>query len=85
MNVISGEDALNQTSEDGAPNSEASKKLQLKCNPSCLPPAPYTQPIIKKLSEMTKAEVIEIKDFYREQKTKRRSMWLKAKRRDRKA
>lgn len=75
---------MSQISEGGAPSTGTSGKLRLKCNPSCLPLPPYTQPIIKKLSEMTKAEVVEIKDFYREQKTKRRSMWLKAKRRDRK-
>lgn len=77
------EDALSQTSDDGAPNSEASKKLKLKCNPSCLPPAPYTKAEPKKLADMTKEELIKHLDFYRELKNKRRNLWLKKKRRDR--
>lgn len=83
MIVTSGEDALSQISGEDAPNSEASKKLKLKCNPSCLPPAPYAKAEPKKLADMTKEELIKHLDFYRELKNKRRNMWLKKKRRDR--
>ena len=56
------EDALSQISGEDAPNSEASKKLKLKCNPSCLPPAPYVKAEPKKLADMTTEEVIEQHD-----------------------
>lgn len=77
------EDALSQISGEDAPNSEASKKLKLKCNPSCLPPAPYAKAAPKKLTDMTKEELIKHLDFYRELKNKKRNLWLKKKRRDR--
>ena len=83
MIATNGEDALSQTSGDDAPNSEASKKLRMKCNPSCLPPAPYAKEEPKKLADMTKEELIKHLDFYRELKNKRRNLWLKKKQRNR--
>lgn len=74
---------MSQISEAGAPSTGTSGKLRLKCNPSCLPPAPYAKAEPKKLADMTKEELIKHLDFYRELKNKRRNLWLKKKRRDR--
>ena len=74
---------MKQIQSDDAPNTSASIKLRLKCNPSKLPEPPYEQPVVKKLSEMSKQAVVELKDFYYAQKFKRRTQWIKNNKRDR--
>lgn len=74
---------MNQTKSEGAESTSASMKLRLKCNPSKLPEPPYEQPVVKKLSEMSKQAVVELKDFYYAQKFKRRTQWIKNNKRDR--
>ena len=74
---------MNQTKSEGAESTSASMKLRLKCNPSKLPEPPYEQPVVKKLSEMSKEAVVELKDFYYAQKFKRRTQWIKNNKRDR--
>ncbi len=74
---------MNQTKSEGAESTSASMKLRLKCNPSKLPEPPYEQPVVKKLSEMSKEAVVELKDFYYAQKFKRKTLWLKNNKRDR--
>ena len=74
---------MNQTKSEGAESTSASMKLRLKCNPSKLPEPPYKQPVVKKLSEMSKQAVVELKDFYYAQKFKRRTQWIKNNKRDR--
>lgn len=74
---------MNQTKSEGAESTNASMKLRLKCNPSKLPEPPYEQPVVKKLSEMSKQAVVELKDFYYAQKFKRRTQWIKNNKRDR--
>ena len=74
---------MNQTKSEGAESTSASMKLRLKCNPSKLPEPPYEQPAVKKLSEMSKQVVVELKDFYYAQKFKRKTLWLKNNKRDR--
>ena len=74
---------MKETKSDDVPNTNASMKLRLKCNPSKLPEPPYEQPAVKKLSEMSKQAVVELKDFYYAQKFKRRTQWIKNNKRDR--
>ena len=74
---------MKQIQSDDVPNTSASMKLRLKCNPSKLPEPPYEQPAVKKLSEMSKQAVVELKDFYYAQKFKRRTQWIKNNKRDR--
>lgn len=74
---------MNQTKSEGAESTSASMKLRLKCNPSKLPEPPYEQPVVKKLSEMSKQAVVELKDFYYAQKFKRQTQWIKNNKRDR--
>ena len=81
-NVSNGGDASNVTAGD-AGSTKASKPLKLRCDPSRLPKPPYEQPAVKKLSEMSKQAVVELKDFYYAQKFKRKTLWLKNNKRDR--
>ena len=81
-NVSNGGDASNVTAGD-AGSTKASKPLRLRCDPSKLPKPPYEQPVVKKLSEMSKQAVVELKDFYYAQKFKRRTQWIKNNKRDR--
>ena len=81
-NVSNGGDASNVTAGD-AGSTKASKPLRLRCDPSRLPEPPLERPKIKKLSEMSKEAVIELKDFYYAQKFKRRTQWIKNNKRDR--
>ena len=74
---------MNQTKSEGAESTSASMKLRLKCDPSKLPEPPYQKPVVKKLSEMSKQAVVELKDFYYAQKFKRRTQWIKNNKRDR--
>lgn len=81
-NVSSGGDASSVTAGD-AGSTKASKPLRLRCDPSRLPEPPLERPKIKKLSEMSKMEMLKLLDFYREQKVKRRITWLKNNKRNR--
>ena len=81
-NVSNGGGVSKETAGD-AGSTKASKPLRLKCNPSRLPEPPLERPKIKKLSEMSKEAVIELKDFYYAQKFKRRTQWIKNNKRDR--
>lgn len=81
-NVSNGGDASKETAGD-AGSIKASKPLRLRCDPSRLPEPPYEQPAVKKLSEMSKQAVVELKDFYYAQKFKRRTQWIKNNKRDR--
>jgi hypothetical protein len=81
-NVSNGGDASNVTAGD-AGSTKTSKPLRLRCDPSQLPEPPYEQPVVKKLSEMSKQAVVELKDFYYAQKFKRRTQWIKNNKRDR--
>ena len=81
-NVSNGGDASNVTAGD-AGSTKASKPLKLRCDPSKLPKPPYEQPVVKKLSEMSKQAVVELKDFYYAQKFKRGTQWIKNNKRDR--
>ena len=81
-NVSNGGDASNVTAGD-AGSTKASKPLRLRCDPSKLPKPPYEQPVVKKLSEMSKQAVVELKDFYYAQQCKRRTQWIKNNKRDR--
>jgi len=76
---------MKQIQSDDVPNTNASMKLRLKCNPSKLPEPPYQKPVVKKLSEMSKQAVVELKDFYYAQKFKRKTLWLKNNKRDRRS
>lgn len=60
-----------------------SKRLRLKCDPARLPDPPLAQPKVKKISELSKEAAIQVKDFYREQKYKRKSTLLKNHKRNR--
>ena len=81
-NVSNGGDASNVTAGD-AGSTKAAKPLRLRCDPSKLPKPPYEQPVVKKLSEMSKQAVVELKDFYYAQKFKRGTQWIKNNKRDR--
>jgi hypothetical protein len=81
-NVSNGGGASEETTGD-AGSTKASKPLRLRCDPSQLPEPPYEQPVVKKLSEMSKQAVVELKDFYYAQKFKRRTQWIKNNKRDR--
>ena len=81
-NVSNGGDVSKETAGD-AGSTKASKPLRLKCDPSRLPEPPYEQPEVKKLSEMSKQAVVELKDFYYAQKFKRQTQWIKNNKRDR--
>ena len=81
-NASSGGGASKETAGD-AGSTKASKPLKLRCDPSRLPEPPYEQPEVKKLSEMSKQAVVELKDFYYAQKFKRRTQWIKNNKRDR--
>ena len=64
-NASNGGDASSVTAGD-AGSTKASKPLRLRCDPSRLPEPPLERPKIKKLSEMSKQAVVELKDFYYE-------------------
>lgn len=68
---------MNQTKSDDAPNTSASMKLRLKCNPSKLPEPPYQKPVVKKPWELSKQAMLEVGDFFYAQRQKRRTKWLK--------
>ena len=81
-NASNGGGASKETAGD-AGSTKTSKPLRLRCDPSRLPEPPLERPKIKKLSEMSKEAVIELKDFYYAQKFKRKTLWLKNNKRDR--
>lgn len=81
-NASNGGDASNVTAGD-AESIKTSKPLRLRCNPSKLPEPPYQKPVVKKPWELSKQAVVELKDFYYAQKFKRKTLWLKNNKRDR--
>ena len=70
---------MKEINMEGVPNTEVSPTLQLKCNPSCLPPAPYERPKVLQIQEMSKECAIQVTDYYRRIRERRKAAYFKLK------
>lgn len=77
--VTSGRDALKETNTGDAPNIEASRTLKLKCNPLCLPPAPYEAPRVPIIRNLSREAAMQVTDYYRRIHERRKAAYFKLK------
>ena len=80
-NAISSQDVLN--SVEDAQSTETSKrsdrKCRLLCDPANLPRVPYSRPRVLQVREMSKECAMQVTDYYRRIRERRKAAYFKLK------